>query len=123
MQERNQMKIKRIILTLAIIAMPLSTYVLYGQTGNSQDTSGLITKYEQKQQQERDKQRLDNATEAKKETKADARHTQRVNKDAMNASHESKKAYRAEKKAQKARKNSTDQNKKAEDARRKSDRN
>lgn len=117
------MKVKKLLLTLVIMVMPLSMVVLYGQTGTSQDTSVINTKYEQKQQQERDKQRLNDASEAKKETKADAKHTQQVNKDAMNASRESKKAYRAEKKAQKARKNSTDQNKKALDARTKSDSN
>jgi hypothetical protein len=119
------MKIKRFFLTMALSALSLSTFVLYGQTGSTQaqDTSSLITKYEQKQQQERDKQRLNDASEAKKETKADARQTQRVNKEAMDASKESKKAYRAEKKAQKARKNSTEQTQKAVDARKKSDRN
>ncbi|HEX3009111.1 MAG TPA: hypothetical protein VHO90_16025, partial [Bacteroidales bacterium] len=63
---------------MEIIAMPLSTYVLYGQTGTPQDTSSLITKYAQKQQQARDEQRLNDASEAKKETKADAKQTQRV---------------------------------------------
>lgn len=125
MQGQNTMKIKTIFLTLAISALPLSTYVLYGQTGSPQnnDTSGIITKYEAKQQQERDKQRMNDASAAKKQSQADARQTRKVNRDAENASKESKKAYRDEKKAQKARKNSTEQAKKAADARKKSDSN
>lgn len=125
MQGQNTMKIKTIFLTLAISALPLSTYVLYGQTGSPEhnDTSSLVTKQEVKQQQERDKQRMNDASAAKKQTQADARQTRQVNRDAENASKESKKAYKEEKKAQKARKNSTKQAEKAAQARKKSDSN
>jgi len=125
MQGQNAMNMKKIFLTLAISALPFSAYLLYGQTGTPQttDTSSLITKYEAKQQKERDKQRLDDASVAKKQTKADARKTKQVNRDADNASRESKKAYRDEKKAQKARKNSSDQAEKAAQARKKSESN
>lgn len=119
------MKSKKLYLTLAFSALSLITYNLSGQIGSPdvKDTTEATASEEFKQQQADDKERLDNAKEARKETKSDAKITQQVNRDAMKASKESKKAYRSEKQAQKSRSSATKQAKKAADARDKSDSN
>lgn len=124
MQGHLKMNTKKLFLTIAFSAVSLLTYSLYGQIGSSasNDTT-QVTREELKQQKASDKARMDDAKDARKETRSDAKVTQQVNRDAMNASRESKKAYRNEKQAQKSRKNADKQAKKASDARLKSDNN
>jgi flagellar hook assembly protein FlgD len=118
------MNTKKLFLTFAISAVSLLSYNVYGQIGtsNSNDTV-QSARQELKEHQAADKTRIDDANNARKQTRSDAKVTQRVNRDAMDASREAKKAYRNEKKAQKARKNADKQAKKAADARDKSDNN
>lgn len=125
MNGENKMKTKMIFLVITVFVVSLSTYNLSGQTGYSgeQDTTQNMTQDEMNKQNADDQERIDNARDAKKETKAASKKTQQINRDAMDASRETSKAYREEKKAQKARNNATKQAKKAEDARRKSDSN
>lgn len=124
MQGTHKMNTKKLFLTIAFSAVSLLTYNLYGQIGssNSNDTT-QTAREELKQHQAADKARMDDAKDARRDTRSDAKVTQQVNKDAMNASRESKKAYRNEKQAQKSRKNADKQAKKAADAREKSDSN
>jgi hypothetical protein len=125
MKGQNKMKTKKFFLLFTFSVVLIFTYPLFGQVRNSgkQDSSQNITQDDLKGQQSIDKERMDNAKDAKKQTKANSKRTQQVNRDAMDASRESSKAYRDEKKAQKARAKATKQNDKAVDARNKSDRN
>lgn len=125
------MKIRTIISVFSLLTATLLSLESYGQDPVDlkrreearTDSIRKIDQNLQQQQESKDKYRMDNAKDAKKEAKAKARQEKRVQRDATNASDQSKKALRAERRAQRSRKNANQQSKKASEARDKSDRN
>jgi len=125
------MKIRTIIPILFLFTGMLLSFVSYGQSPvnlkeREQARADSIRKLDQdlKQQQEtKDKNRMDNAKDENKETRAKAKQSKRIERDASNASDATKKALKDERKAQRARKKANQQAKKASEARDKSDRN
>jgi hypothetical protein len=123
------MKFKTVIVTVGLFALSLFACELYGQEGvelskSEQERIDSQAKKDvqvQEQQSSDNKEAMDNAKDAKVESKANAKEAQRVGRDATAASRESKKALQMERKAQKARKNADSQSQKASDARDKSD--
>lgn len=124
------MKIRAIISTFSLLCATLLSFDSYAQdpvdfNKREQARADSIRKIDQnlQQQESKDKYRMDNAKDAKKETRAKSKQVNRVARDASDASNQSKKALKSEKKAQRSRKNANSQAKKASDARDKSDRN
>jgi hypothetical protein len=118
--EKNFMKQKRLLLTLAIGVFSFFTYISYGQdpmTSYEQNKSDSI----QKNQQMLNKEVIDDAKDASRDSQVKAKEAQRVSKEADDALRQSQKALKAEQKAQKARKKADKQAKKAEESRYKSD--
>jgi len=120
------MKLKTIILTLTISVLSLCTVELYGQEkaelskaeqARMDSLRKLHIKEQAQTQEEKNSDRMTNAVNDRKTTKANAKEAKRVGKDADDAARESKGALKAEKKAQKARKQADKQAKKAAKAR------
>lgn len=128
------MKTKRMFLTLAL----LSGMTLLAGSALAQEQPEMTRveferidsiKAEQQAQEviqaqrEEDATRMSDAKEAHNKTKAQAKETRRVDREASSAAREAKLALRAEKKAQKARRDADRQSRSAEKAKTKSDKN
>ena len=125
------MKIRIIIPIFFLAVITLLSFESYAQNPvnlreREQVRADSIRKVDRdlrKQQESKDKNAMNDAKDARKETKGKAKELKRVERDASNASDQAKKALKDEKKAQRARKEANKQAKKALEAKDKSDRN
>jgi hypothetical protein len=126
------MKINRIFLTMTLAGLSVLTGSLHAQdlTGMKTDQevydSVQTARHEKRSataQKVADENRMLDARNAQKETKAIAKEARRVDREASAAAREAKMAYRSERKAQKARKDADKQSRKADRAKNISDRN
>jgi len=121
------MKLRTVILTFIVSALSLFTCELYAQETNEMSdrqkaASDSIQKAHE-MQNKLDRNAIDDAKEAKNETKIKEKEAVRIKRDASDASVQSKKALKMEKNAQKSRRSADQQSKRASDARDKSDNN
>lgn len=98
------MKLKKIYLTITVGVLSLIAYNVSSQIGPPEykDTSQTITKEELFKEREK----LEAEKKAKKQNKADAKLTQKRQRNAIEASRESDKAYRDENESENVRNNS-----------------
>jgi hypothetical protein len=111
------MKIYTLILTLALSGLSVLTTELSAQHSWQAENDSIQAANEKatmvREQKEEDATRLSDAKDAQRKTKAKAKETRRVNRDASIAAKEAKNAVRAERKAQKSRKDADRQARKA----------
>lgn len=124
----NYMRIRKIIPIISLITATFLSFISYGQDPVRADKARADSTLKmdrdlQRQQEAKDKTRIDNAKDASTDTKGKADEAKRIEKDASDASNQSKKALKEEKKAQRARHKADKQAKRAEDARVKSEKN
>jgi hypothetical protein len=117
------MKLKTVILSLTLSAPVLFAGELLAQDQRADSIQAVNNAIEVKVQEENDAERLSDAKDERRRTKAKAKEAARVEREASDAARESKNALRTEKKAQKARKQADAQAKKASKARTKSEKN
>jgi len=125
------MKYTTIIITMALGAAFGFTTHAFAQSSNDmthterdkKDSVEAVTLMEEQAQSTKDKNRMADAKEDRKQTKAKAENAQRIESDANDAARESRYAVRAERKAQKSRKQANKQAEKAAQAREKSNNN
>ena len=118
-------------ITMAVAATFMCTTQTFAQSGSDmthaerdkKDSVETATLMEAQTQDTRDKNRMADAKEDQKRTKAKAKNAQRIESDANDAARESRYAVRAERKAQKSRKQADKQEEKAAQAREKSNNN
>jgi hypothetical protein len=123
MQGNRTMKLKTVILSLTLSAPVLFAGELLAQDQRADSIQAVNNAIEVKVQEENDAERLSDAKDERRRTKAKAKEAARVEREASDAARESKNALRTEKKAQKARKQADAQAKKASKARTKSEKN
>jgi hypothetical protein len=121
---------KKRITGIAIgILLSFTTTILIGQhqpqmsSSENERMDSLAAEYKTdraRNQQQKDKHRMDAAKDARKDSKADAKEARRIENDANDAAYDSKIALRMERKAQKARRKADKQSTKASDSRKKS---
>lgn len=126
--DANYMKIRKFIPIISLITATFLSFVSYGQDPVRSDKARADTTLRmerdmQRQQEAKDKTRMDKAKDASIDTKEKADEAKRIGKEASDASNQSKKALKDEKKAQRARERANKQAKRAEAARVKSDKN
>jgi hypothetical protein len=125
------MKYNKMIITIALGAGSLFTTHTFAQSSgdmtqterdrkDSVETAALT---EAQVQSTKDKNRMADAKQDRKQTKAKAENAQRIENDANDAARESRYALRGERRAQKSRKQANQQAEKAANAREKSNNN
>jgi hypothetical protein len=124
------MKYKHIIIAVSVLASTAYAGQVFSQDNgmsrverNQKDSLETVRANEQQLQQTDDEKRMADAKIDRKQTRAKAKHAQRIEDDANDAARESRQAVRTERRAQKSRKQATRQSDKAAKARDKSDRN
>jgi len=119
------MNLKSIICTVTLGGLFFFSVESFGQSSDARAGDGLTTnrRIDSETQQENDANRMANARQARRETKAKAKEARRVEREADDAERQSKNALKTEERAQKSRKRADAQSQKASDARVKSNEN